>query len=508
MKKIKTVLLIIALFFFFCQEFPDKPVRDNPLDYNSDDFDISIINPVQDSTISSIFSIKIESKYASTQRNLESLEIFFNDSLLATGSTLPFTYKQNAELFPRGYVTIKCVAKSFDGRMIIKEISVFNRPLEVSISGDNELALDWYFGVPLEKTEIYRSRNKDMSDSILVYSETSESGNLFKESFITYGNLYYQVIARTKGGKIIRSNKGQFVGEIVHTATFAYDLWVHDIEVNSDGYIILVDEQGLYVYNSSYEYCCCSSERTQMNDCTISIDGTIFTADIYNGLSAFIFDKSSLVRTATLANDSYNQVVVCDGNNIVFLGNSDGLWAYEYTGTSFNLIAHINDAIVGVDAISLGPDGIIFTANGYMGINAYQFDGTSFTNIAHDSDIETSRILYHDGNIFLINNGSLWIYEWNGSSFIKIAQTYTNGRPNDVVIDRNNNIFVPYSQIGLNIFTLTNNTFQKIADFNFNSEYDYLYLSNLAVSDDGNIYFSNSKWYVLAYTHTWKVLQD
>jgi hypothetical protein len=196
-------------------------------------------------------------------------------------------------------------------------------------------------------------------------------------------------------------------------------------------------------------------------------DGTYIYAP-ENGshsVAAYTFNGSTftLANRLTLASGTNPYDVWGDGTHL-FIGTSNGLYAYFFTGTSWvaagsygtgGAIYHVRgdgtyfyavEAGAGVEALSYngssftslgfttGVDSeLLFTANGYIFVGdrtnsklfALTFNGTAFTTVGSITTGAAPYGLYYDGNYFYVGEANqLEAYTFNGSAFT-LAGTHT-----------------------------------------------------------------------------------
>ena len=92
-------------------------------------------------------------------------------------------------------------------------------------------------------------------------------------------------------------------------------------------------------------------------------DGTVFVASGRDGLTAYTYDGTSLLQTASIDDSGFSISCAINIDNTVFLGcYKNGLRAYAYNGSSFVNTAYTNDSST-VASIAIASDGTVFTAN-------------------------------------------------------------------------------------------------------------------------------------------------
>jgi len=172
-------------------------------------------------------------------------------------------------------------------------------------------------------------------------------------------------------------------------------------------------------------------------DVAVASDGTVFLANGTGGLRAYSYDGTSFSIIAHI-DDGFNAIGVAVGSDsTVFLASHrDGLRAYSYDGTSFSNTAHINE---GGDAVSVAVDsgGTIFLANEYEGMYAYAYSGyvgikDNFSSVPgsyalsqnYPNPFNSSTIIFYSLKKSALV--SLKIYDLQGSEIKTLVNEYQN----------------------------------------------------------------------------------
>ena len=148
--KISFIILIISC------DHPAEFIRNNINDPHGIYFGILISKPITDESISGIYPITIEAEFLSTPFNLERLYLYINDSLLTTGTEIPFSYALKSNNLDYGFYNIKCLAYSKDGRIVEESVEVFHgKDSQLGISLEsNELTLLWDYGIVFSGSDL------------------------------------------------------------------------------------------------------------------------------------------------------------------------------------------------------------------------------------------------------------------------------------------------------------------------------------------------------------------
>ncbi len=235
-------------------------------------------------------------------------------------------------------------------------------------------------------------------------------------------------------------------------------------------------------------------------DVATGIDGTVFLANMQDGLRAYNYNGASFTNTAHIDDGGLAFGVAVGADGTVFLANhNDGLRAYSYDGSSFTNTAHIDNGGV-ANGVAVGADGTIFLANGDDGLRAYTYDGTSFTNTAHiDNGGRALDLTVHfDGTIFLANlDDGLRAYSYDGSSFTNTAHINDGGTAADVALDFNGIIFLANSSDGLRAYSYDGLSFTNTAHIGYPVS-DAL---GVTVSVDGTVFLANLEDGLLAFRY-------
>jgi hypothetical protein len=230
----------------------------------------------------------------------------------------------------------------------------------------------------------------------------------------------------------IWNKKGQTIN-----GTSAEDQFATGVAISGDGTVIA----GGAIYNDQNGT---SSGQVQIYK---------FENDSWNVMGSFIYGESSSDHFGITLGLSY------DGNIIAMSGhgNNGHVRVYEYNGSSWvQMGQYINaegsDDRFGV-GLGLSSDGTIVAigaenndGNGSNSghVRVYQYNGSSWTKIGQDIDGEASNdksgwetTINSDGTIVAIgasgndgngsNSGHVRVYEYNGSSWVKLGQNI-NGR--------------------------------------------------------------------------------
>ncbi|MBK8946631.1 MAG: hypothetical protein IPM32_15355 [Ignavibacteriae bacterium] len=485
--KTLSLTIVFALLLINC-EHPSEFKRDNNFDRLGINFGIEIKGPKQNEIVDGNFSIKIVPKDSSTQFNLKIMDVFIDDSLVASSSKIPFTIETNTNRIKYGFHILKCKIYTKDSREDEEFVQFFHGPFEQLkeiLVENNSISIGWDFGIKFSKYIINSSLNKEMMNSDHVVTITDP----FMDNYTvvldqSLNILYYQIIAINENGDSVKSNIQGIERILLNTAHI------------NDGFSAV----GVAVNNS----------------------GTIFLATGRNGLFAYNYSDSMLIKTAEKYLGGYVSRVLVSKENTLFLllnvgeGGDEGLNAYNYNGYSFSKIAHTKNGVNGLDLIE-GPNGIIYIANYCEGLRAYSFNGLDFTFKAQLEVIEgcaNGITLSSNGTVILANSyNGIKAYSFDGTRFTKTAQV--EGYANDIVIDNEGRIIVAGGIAGLNIYSFDGMSFSNIDMIDNGGTANRLSISKdgtifLANGNDGlRAYFiSNSKIFNTAYTNTNGNAQD
>ncbi len=195
--------------------------------------------------------------------------------------------------------------------------------------------------------------------------------------------------------------------------------------------------------------------------------------------------------------------VATTDNGLVYMGNSEGLWVYQYDGTYFTYITNLDNGW-GVQWIALAPDGTIFTTNHSLSVNcdlsAYRFNGTVLTNAGqlYVGGAPEGIAINSEGTIFVANRHSTIIaYSYDGNSFTKIAGGPYNPyrEPWGITIDTEGTIYLGSSD-GLRAYLFKDSSFTNTAHI-----YDGGWANETAIGNDGTIFLANHDDGLRAYTY-------
>jgi hypothetical protein len=189
------------------------------------------------------------------------------------------------------------------------------------------------------------------------------------------------------------------------------------------------------------------------------------------------------------------------GLDPVLVAGSEGLYVYNYTGTSFNLLDNVHDQNAYAKDIAIADDGTIFLANGGDGIRAYNFNGISLSNVAHKDDggvFDDSEdvAIGPDGTVFLAY-GSAGLFAYYYSGYVGI-ENYLAVKPRFYSLDQNYpNPFNPTTKIqykldkpGKVILEVFNLTGQKVTTLVNKFQTENTYIINFDGSGLANgVYF-------------------
>jgi hypothetical protein len=140
--------------------------------------------------------------------------------------------------------------------------------------------------------------------------------------------------------------------------------------------------------------------------------------------------------------------VAVDSNGTVFLGNGwNGLRAYNYNGSSFTNIAHIDSGFAGGIGGIYG--GYIFVMSGEINgnwLDAYHYEDSTFT-LSGSTDLAVlintfkGHVVGPDGTIFAAKRMNLLAYTYDGFSFDTTAYIHYGYRGKGVAVGDDGTVF-------------------------------------------------------------------
>ncbi|MCP4000972.1 MAG: hypothetical protein GY727_08670, partial [Gammaproteobacteria bacterium] len=184
----------------------------------------------------------------------------------------------------------------------------------------------------------------------------------------------------------------------------------------------------------------------------VSENGTVFLLKGSDGLWAYNYDGSSFTYTTHIAesDSGYAGSMAFAEDGTIFLANGrDGLRAYSYDGISFHNTGHIDDGIYGATDVEVAADGTIFLANGNQ-LRAYKYNDTNFTNTGHitcDEFWAWRLAVSSDNTVFIAGRGSVisWggmrAYSYDSTAFINAAQVDDTGSTLGVAVAEDGTVF-------------------------------------------------------------------
>lgn len=104
--------------------------------------------------------------------------------------------------------------------------------------------------------------------------------------------------------------------------------------------------------------------------------------------------------------------VWADANYMYTVGNTTGIVAYTYDGTTLALVEQ--DFNSGVNHGRIWGDGVYLYATTNTGVRAYRFDGTEFTLVAEDNTLGDSEAVWGDGNYIYVSGIDGRIHAFGG----------------------------------------------------------------------------------------------
>ena len=256
-----------------------------------------------------------------------------------------------------------------------------------------------------------------------------------------------------------------------------------DVALSNDGTVFLANaSDGLRAY--TYDGVSFTNTAHAPNDI---VDGS--ASDVSVGSSGTVF----LVNTTSGRFDM--GLVYPDG----------GLQAFHYDGVSLTQIAHVNDDGVAT-GIDLGRDEAVFlVSNGHVnfddreGLRAYRFDGSSFEITDHiDEEMGSSVLTVDLGGTVFVAGDSLRAYSYNDDHLTRIAQTDYVGHARGMASSEDGTVFLASDEGGLSAFSFDGTTFRMTA----NIERGPLGVAHsTAVGNDGTVFLANGRDGLRAYRY-------
>ena len=202
-------------------------------------------------------------------------------------------------------------------------------------------------------------------------------------------------------------------------------------------------------------------------------DGTVFLANDYGGLIAFVQSGGSYKYVAHIDSGVDSYQVVVGPNGTVFemsFGEDDlaGLRAYTFDGSSFNNTAFLRMT----GEIAVGMDGTIFIAANDSGLWAYDYDGSSFTYAAHIREYSSTVAIGLDGVVYAAAPGDwgLRAYAYDGASFTKTAYVHDgnpasgmDGNAQNIAVGGDGTVFLANGADGFRAYSYDENSFTNTA---------------------------------------------
>ena len=131
-------------------------------------------------------------------------------------------------------------------------------------------------------------------------------------------------------------------------------------------------------------------------------DGTIFLANLGQGLWAYHYENDSLITVGHIDNGGAARAITIDGANTLFLANyNDGIRAYRFNDSSFQNTAHRSDSFGAGYHTVVTSDSVVFFANGEDGLRAYHYTGTTFESLAYTNEAQAAYLVGIGQNDFI-----------------------------------------------------------------------------------------------------------
>ena len=162
----------------------------------------------------------------------------------------------------------------------------------------------------------------------------------------------------------------------------------------------------------------------------MGVDGTIFLANLGQGLWAYRYENDSLMTIGHIDNGGAARAIAIDNANTLFLANyNDGIRAYRFSGSSFQNTAHRKDSPGAAYHAAVTSDSVVFLANGSDGLRAYHYTGTAFESLAYTNEAQEAYLVGIGQNDFIFV-----VSASNGLAAFKFSSVPTgiNGQSNKI----------------------------------------------------------------------------
>ncbi len=242
------------------------------------------------------------------------------------------------------------------------------------------------------------------------------------------------------------------------------------------------------------------------NSVAVGAGGTIFLANGADGLRAYMrcepFMRCTAATNGDADSDIYARAVTTDSKDRVFLAHDDGLSVYDYTGTSFSLIAHA-DAVGLPDGIAVDAYGRVYLACGLDGMQVFTFDGENLLAIrqVNDGGRAMDVAVGQDGNIYVANgDDGLRVYRWDGEELLCPVHLTDGGTFNwarKVAVGPDNTVFLASSQSGLHAYRFEGKFLVPTAQLSFDVAGYFGGVTSLTVGPDGTVFFGFSGYHTM-----------
>jgi len=271
--------------------------------------------------------------------------------------------------------------------------------------------------------------------------------------------------------------------------------YAHGVSVDSDGTVFLANgNDGLYAFSnvgSNYILTAHINDGGDAQEVAIGSDGTVFLANGDDGLRAYNYDGNSFTNTAHINEGGISRGLAIGSDTTLFVANSAGIRAYQWNGLNFIFVTTRND---GGDAqeVAIGSDGTVFLANGDDGLRAYSFDGSLF-NLTEHIDVGGSGYTngvtpgFDAGTFFLANGGDgLFAYSYSGWNFTFIALVDDEGFAEGVATDSDGTVFLANGNDGLKAYSFDGLAFTLTSHINDGGD-----AQEVAIGSDGTVFLAN-----------------
>lgn len=496
--------IFVAFLLLITCEQPTKFVRDNPNDTEGTYFEVYFSNLDDNTFIGSGTDIKIGYKGENTLLKFDSLNLYFNDSLLASSNILPFSYFLNTTKINSGYHTIWFETFGKHGQYEKKSISVGTGTDNLfldkisTISGVN-VNLQWHCQSDsfFNEFQIHKSSdNFKKDDSILCVITNPNVQNYLYNPPHFEKRLYYKIVLKNSFGDKFETATKYISPQLNLIGHYDIVNSAYDVEMNNDSIIFVASDDGLqaFIYKNSNFISLAQETNVSARDLAIGKDGTIFMGN-NRGLYAFSFNGNSFSQNAFMETSNLNEIVIGQDGTIFTANYDNGLKAYNYNGSSFSNIANINDG-GNPFGVAIGIDGTIYLANYEDGVRVYSFDGETFINTWHFDLNQYVRdiAIGIDGTIFTAEVGYLRAFKFDGSNFTS-KQISNGGKV--VAIGPDNTIFL-VDVTGFFAYKYTGDSFISLGTIR--SVYT---INNMFVLSDGVVFSADRSTGLNAYQIQW-----